>query len=310
MMATASRKPGADNSSSALSSSAQVKIRVGSSYRELACVFTLIFLPVIIFLIHSSSPAPSDPISLQRVEKIEDDPVLPFCEPPLHFLTEHSLLDCAARKARLHERNSRNVASKGKPGPQRLAFCFLSRGHLPHEHLWRRFFHGQEELHSIYVHTHPSFQFPNTSLFYGHQVPSEKVERMSISLVDAMRRLMAYAVLDPEHGSTNSWFIFACEVTIPIRSFSYTYDYLTKSRHSFVESFAPVSRYYSWETLPEFERWRLRKGEVWMALQRRHAAMILGDWSIYFKFRSQCTFGCNPDESYVQTFLDSRVCRF
>lgn len=57
----------------------------------------------------------------------------------------------------------------------KIAFMFLTRGPLPLAPLWDRFFAGNEELYSIYIHNLPSYQsdFPSSSVFYGRQIPSQ-----------------------------------------------------------------------------------------------------------------------------------------
>lgn len=223
---------------------------------------------------------------------------------------------------------------------------FLSRGGLPLESLWARFLKGHEDQYSIYSHTKPDFTFPNDSFFYRHQVPNDKASRFSITLVDAVRRykskidraprfltipinvsvndlqlvwcvlkltirrgrcrLLAYALLDPENGATNSWFVLACETTIPLRSFNFTYNYLMQSQHSFVESFRPRNEPIQWfdrvQTEP-FAREQLRKGEMWTSMNLRHVLMVLEDWDLYYTYKRLCRFWCAPDEQYIPTLL-------
>lgn len=134
----------------------------------------------------------------------------------------------------------------------RIAFLFLVRGDIPHEPLWRRFFQSHEHQYSLYVHASPGHRYPNESLFNGKEVPSQPCPRFSRAMVDAFRRLLAHAVLDPRYH--NAWFVNVCESTIPIRSFAFTYQYLMTSAVSYVESFHPVERYHRWETLPAFNK--------------------------------------------------------
>lgn len=57
----------------------------------------------------------------------------------------------------------------------KIAFMFLTRGPLPLAPLWERFFKGNEEFYTIYVHTMPSYRanFSTSSVFYQKQVPSQ-----------------------------------------------------------------------------------------------------------------------------------------
>jgi len=129
------------------------------------------------------------------------------------------------------------------PGPPRIAFLFIVRGEIPHEPLWKRFLEGHEGKYSLYVHAAPGFEFPENSMFRGNEVPSKPCPRFSRGIVDALRRLMAYALLDPRYN--NRWFVNACEATIPLRAFPFVFGYLATSPVSFVESFFPNERYCS-----------------------------------------------------------------
>lgn len=129
------------------------------------------------------------------------------------------------------------------PGPPRIAFLFIVRGEIPHEPLWKRFLEGHEGRYSLYVHAAPGYTFAENSMFRGNEVPSKPCPRFSRGIVDALRRLMAYALLDPRYN--NRWFVNVCEATIPLRAFPFVFDYLATSPVSFVESFLPNERYCS-----------------------------------------------------------------
>jgi len=188
----------------------------------------------------------------------------------------------------------------------RIAFLFIVRDDIPHELVWRRFFQGHDDEYSLYVHANPGHLYPSGSLFAGREVPSQPCPRFSRGIVDAFRRLLAHALLDPRYH--NAWFVNVCESAVPIRSFAFTYQYLTTSAVSFVESFYPVARYHGWETLPEFNKTELRKGELWMALRRAHAGVVIRDREVYGGFLGRCTQQrmCTWDEEYVQTLLHLR----
>lgn len=188
--------------------------------------------------------------------------------------------------------------------PRRIAFLFIVRDTIPHEPLWKRFFQGHEGQYSLYVHATPGYAYSKGSLFEGREVPSKPCPRFSRGLVDTIRRLLSYALLDLRHN--NVWFVNVCESSIPIRGFSFVYEYLMTSNVSFVESFFPVVEYHSWKTLPEFPTSELRKGEMWMALKRDHAKLVVSDSEIYLAFVAKCTWWCTLDEQYLQTLLHLR----
>lgn len=203
------------------------------------------------------------------------------------------------------------AAASAAPSPPatpvpKIAFLFIVRGEVPFEPLWRRFFQGHEDRHSIYVHATPGYRFPSSSLFFGKEIPGSKpVARLSASLANAMRRLFAVALLDPEHH--NAWFVNLCEATVPLRSFEYTHRYLMGSHHSFIQAFSPVQRYHDWfHAEPAFPQSQLRKGELWMALRRKHAVAVLQDCAIYAQFKAECSRMCGFDEQYFATLLQLR----
>lgn len=190
------------------------------------------------------------------------------------------------------------------PGTPRIAFLFLVRGHIPHEPLWKRYLQNHEGKYSLYVHAAPGYIYPKGSLFECKEIPSRPCPRFSPRIVDAHRRLLAQALLDPRYN--NAWFVNVCESTIPIRSFPFAYHYLMTSPVSFVESFYPNANYHSWNTTPEFNRTDLRKGELWMAIRREHALTVVKDAEIHNKFLRDCKRWCTWDEQYVQTLLHIR----
>lgn len=196
------------------------------------------------------------------------------------------------------------------PGPPSVAFLFILRRGIPLRPVWERFFTGiDHQKYSIYTHSSISEEvFPNNSVFHNRSICSKDVERFSISLVDVVRRLLAFALLDTE--KPNMWFTLVSESGAPIRSFPYIYEYFMKSNTSFVEAYSPMKGYRRWPTEPHFRRDQLRKGELWISVHRRHAGMIVGDMLYYRKFKRDCSAECTVDEEYMQTFLsvkDSKV---
>ncbi|KAJ7545866.1 hypothetical protein O6H91_08G013800 [Diphasiastrum complanatum] len=212
--------------------------------------------------------------------------------------TRYNLSDAELLILASHATNHKTCKDDG-----RIAFLFITRGYMPLELLWRRYFEGNSELYSIYIHAPPGLKFPNSSLFYGKEIPGKVVRKLSMDLVDTLRTLTAHALLD--NTACNLWFVLACESTIPIRSLSFTHAYLTNSKLSFVDSFHPTQEWLldGWKMEPEISRQKLRKGELWMAFQRKHAVMIVDEKYFYKKFMNDCKGPCFPDEQYIQTSL-------
>ncbi|GAB2229804.1 hypothetical protein Droror1_Dr00014060 [Drosera rotundifolia] len=188
----------------------------------------------------------------------------------------------------------------------KVAFMYLTRGALPFLPLWERFFLRHEGLFSIFVHTPPGYCFnvSSDSVFYGRQIPSQKVSWGSVSLTDAERRLLANALLD----FSNERFVLLSESCIPVYDFQTVYDYLTGSKHSFVESYDDPSRYgrgrYSRRMLPDIRLHQWRKGSQWFELNRALAIPLIADTKYYPLFRKYCKPSCYPDEHYFPTYLN------
>ncbi|CAI9286325.1 unnamed protein product [Lactuca saligna] len=187
----------------------------------------------------------------------------------------------------------------------KIAFMFLTRGPLPLAPLWERFFKGNEEFYTIYVHTMPSYRanFSTSSVFYQKQVPSQVVEWGMMSMCDAERRLLANALLD----ISNEWFVLLSEACIPLQRFSIIYHYISRSRFSFMGAFDEPGPYgrgrYDDKMLPEVNIDQWRKGSQWFEANRKLAVDIIKDLKYYPKFEQFCTPDCYVDEHYFPTML-------
>ena len=109
---------------------------------------------------------------------------------------------------------------------------------MPLEELWRAFFTGHKGKYSLYVHPHNAHHvYSPASIFFGRKIPSRPLRRFTISEPAAVRRALAYALLDT--AAPNIWFTIQSETSIPVRPFPFTYNYLRGSNLSFVEAFYP-----------------------------------------------------------------------
>ncbi|GAQ83260.1 hypothetical protein KFL_001410180 [Klebsormidium nitens] len=199
------------------------------------------------------------------------------------------------------------TVDKGK-----LALLFLTRGPLPMAPLWARFLEGHEGLYSIYIHPKPGYEYSQNEFqeaqpFIGRQVPSEEVGWAALSELDAERRLLARALLDP----LNQRFMLVSESCIPIRSFDYTYSQLMSQELTFLNSFDEVDwwagrgRYVPQIFLPEVTLEQWRKGAQWFTATRHDANLIVGDIKYYSNYAAYCQAVplCYPAEHYFPTLL-------
>ncbi|XWS70601.1 hypothetical protein CRYUN_Cryun03dG0060400 [Craigia yunnanensis] len=175
----------------------------------------------------------------------------------------------------------------------KIAFLFLTPGTLPFEALWAKFFHGYEDRFSVYVHA--SRVKP---VVWG-----------KISMVDAERRLLAHALLDPE----NQQFVLLSDSCVPLHNFDYVYNYLMLTNVSFIDSFVDLGPHgtgrYSEHMMPEVEKNDFRKGSQWFSMKRQHAIIVMADSLYYTKFRLYCKpnmdgRNCYSDEHYLPTFFN------
>ncbi|KAK9742054.1 hypothetical protein RND81_03G145300 [Saponaria officinalis] len=191
----------------------------------------------------------------------------------------------------------------------KIAFMFLTKGPLPLASLWERFFKGHEGRFSVYIHSLPTYtqEFPSSSVFYGRHIPSKPAEWGKMSMCDAEKRLLANALLD----ISNEWFILLSESCIPLYNFSIIYNYISRSKNSFIGAFDDPGPYgrgrYNENMAPEVNITQWRKGSQWFELDRRLAINVVEDTTFYPKFEAFCKPHCYVDEHYFPTMLTIRA---
>ncbi|CAK9874004.1 unnamed protein product [Sphagnum jensenii] len=240
-----------------------------------------------------------------------------------HNMEDDELLHKAASMQQLQDHISCNPALQQNSTVQKyssrrlqakIAFLFLTREALPLQALWELYFKGHEGMYSIYVHAHPNYSFPNvssSSVFFGRNIPSKEVEWGGLSMLDAERQLLANALLDPN----NERFVLLSESCIPISNFSWAYEYITKSQHSFVDCYDDVGRVGKGRYLriqhpgrlePEVSLNEWRKGSQWFEMSRELAMIVVSDTKYYPKFKDiLCQHEpCFIDEHYLPSVLN------
>ncbi|XP_022131462.1 uncharacterized protein LOC111004663 isoform X2 [Momordica charantia] len=142
----------------------------------------------------------------------------------------------------------------------KIAFMFLTPGPLPFEKLWHKFFAGHDDRFSLYVHASRDKPTYTSPYFVGHAIRSEKVAWGEISMVDAEKRLLANALLDPD----NRHFVLLSESCVPLHDFEYVYNYLIFTNVSYIDCFIDQGPHgngrYSERMAPEIEKKDFRKG--------------------------------------------------
>jgi len=123
-----------------------------------------------LFIVSSLPPSPPPPPPPSPPSEPEQNGLKSFIEPPeklMHDMEDEELLWRASMAPKI----------KNYPFPRtpKVAFMFMTKGHLPLARLWERFFRGHEGLFTIYVHSYPSYNQsdPEDSVFRGRHIPSK-----------------------------------------------------------------------------------------------------------------------------------------
>ncbi|CAL9132671.1 unnamed protein product [Musa textilis] len=250
-----------------------------------------------------------------------------FVEPGviLHDMTDEELLWRASMVPKIQKRPFRRLP--------KVAFLFLTKGHLPLAPLWEKFFEGNEGFYSIYVHASPlNGSAPKGSVFHGRRVPSkvmivtgsspvnfgssyftcsfdwltQAVQWGRMNMMEAERRLLANALLDV----SNQRFVLLSEACIPLFNFPTIYSYLINSTKIYVQAYdLPGStgrgRYMKkMKPLLKLEQWR--KGSQWFEMDRSLAIEVISDDKYFPLFQRHCTSSCFADEHYLATHVSVR----
>ncbi|KAK8630282.1 hypothetical protein V6N13_079080 [Hibiscus sabdariffa] len=194
----------------------------------------------------------------------------------------------------------------------KIAFMFLTPGSLPFEKLWDMFFRGHEGRFSVYVHASQEKPVHESRYFLNREIRSSAVQWGAFNMVDAEKRLLAYALKDPD----NEHFVLLSDSCVPLHNFDHVYNYLMHANMSFVDCFVDLGPHgngrYSEHMLPEVEEKDFRKGAQWFTMKRQHALLVMADSLYYSRFRDYCKpflngKNCIADEHYFPTFFHVRI---
>jgi len=222
--------------------------------------------------------------------------------PRLESTDDSGPLEAEGRRYSLPIMGSTNRTDK-------IGFLFLTRGQMPFERVWRKFFE-QDSLgrHSIFVHAPATHSFPAKSMWRGRKIHShDAVDVMwgEPSMVEAEKILLQYALKD--HGIAK--FALVSESDVPVQSFECTHKILTESKRSFVQSTVTHDRMPSKLKMYISQKY-WRKGSQWFVLNRDHAELVVEDREHWVWFKRYCTIfslqPCVADEHYIPTLLALR----
>lgn len=192
---------------------------------------------------------------------------------------------------------------------EKIAFLFLTRGHVPFEQVWKEFFAFRVNPveYSIYVHPQKGFRFRNTSFFYGHEI-NHTVETMYLkaSVQLAERELLKAALEDEE----NAYFCLISESCIPLHPFQAMKHALSTNGRSIVnacrqgvhhDGMTEVDARWRPEldSVPNLSRSMWRKSLQQFSLIRKHAELVAYDEVLFKAFQNVPI----PDEHYIPTLI-------
>ncbi|KAJ8750123.1 hypothetical protein K2173_014038 [Erythroxylum novogranatense] len=270
-------------------------------------IFCLLFsLPILFFLL---APKPL-PVPISPSDELDD-------------------LSLFRRASSSSSSPSAHISS---PHPKlKIAFLFLTNSDLHFAPLWDKFFKSAPpNLYNVYVHADPTLNIsrPASGVFKARFMYSAKPTfRASPTLISAMRRLLATAVLD---DPANAFFALLSQYCIPLHSFKYVYNALVESTHfdlssstttaygvriqykSFIEIIDKEPqlwrRYIArgrYAMMPEVPFGKFRVGSQFFVLTRRHALVVIKDRRLWKKFKLPCYRAdeCYPEEHYFPTLL-------
>lgn len=176
----------------------------------------------------------------------------------------------------------------------KIAFLFLTRGHIPFEPIWREFFRFRvrPEEYSIYVHPQKNFHFRNTSFFHGKEI-NHTVETVYLkaSVQEAERELLKAALDDKD----NAFFCLLSESCIPLHPFQAMKHALFAAGKSLVnacrqgefhDGMTEVNARWRPEldAVPGMRRDLWRKSLQQFLLLRKHAELVAYDTVLFKAF--------------------------
>ncbi|CAI5460307.1 unnamed protein product [Closterium sp. Yama58-4] len=208
---------------------------------------------------------------------------------------------------------SSDSASSAASSPiPKIAFLFLTRGPLPLAPLWERFFRNHSAYFTAYMHAAtPGYRVdPRVRKSLNlRAVPSKPVFWGTLSIVEAIKRLLATALLDPH----NVRFVVVSERDVPLHAFPTVYRYLLASNQSYVGGYRKFFRDNK-AAIKVFPRslvvdgWM--HGECWVEMARPHAMEVVRDWEWHEKGRDYCAVmqrpTCCVDENLIHNIITSK----
>lgn len=209
----------------------------------------------------------------------------------------------------------------------KVALMFLTRGPMPLELVWRRFFAAaalvrhapvlsdgpqdsrltgviaQQLLFTVYLHPPPNFTYTRHSIFFGREVPNRvKVQWAQWSVAEAERRLLQAALLD---DAANQRFMLLSESCAPLYPPHVVWAeslvlqrsriHACKSNTEEDEKRRNIEKWNKHMRTHTLRRGHWRKSSQWFSLTRKHAQVVASDTHVASSLSKEC-YTYNPHE--------------
>lgn len=156
---------------------------------------------------------------------------------------------------------------------RKIAFCFLIYDEILNEDLWYDFFKGvNPDKYSIYIHYKENKTLGWFEKFKLHKDKIVPTKYADISLVRAHRRMFEEAYLDKD----NYKFINVSHACIPVKTFDYIYDKMTRDNNSYFNLCAHESSFpRASSTLKYLPKEKIYKSHQWFIVNREHVKLFI-----------------------------------
>ena len=196
---------------------------------------------------------------------------------------------------------------------KKIAFCFIIIDNLNHYDIWKNFLEGKEQFYNIYFHVKNKKNI-NQNIVFNNIIPEQAGTNWG-DVEHAKKLLFTYAKKD-----NNFKYIVLSESCLPIKSFDYIYDYITKDNFTYIKFqshlvnmtknnergslIKNIEKYLylcknnvNFSSIIDISHWHYN--EAWYILNNDHIEFFLDDdkYINYFKGR------LNSDESYPSYIL-------
>ena len=180
--------------------------------------------------------------------------------------------------------------------PKKIAFCFMIYDSINHEELWNKFFaNADKNKYTIYIHYKenlPLKYFEDNKI--KNCIPTAWGDK---SLIKASNLLFKTAFEDDD---ANYKFVLLSNSCIPLKSFDYVYDFLTKDNMGYVNEGTVFDRFKEskmYKKNPNF----FGKSSQWVILNREMVQKIafVDDTTIDEELSDMLA----PDEIYYLTYI-------